>query len=369
MKFVSASKLKRAQDRIMAARPYAKRMLAVLNSLISRAADQEHPLLKRRGSEKVLLVVITGDIHASYAGTPWMSTDPSKKIVEFVGSSISSGTYKSLIQSQVKADATLSAVPGAAALAANIDTLFNAGPNNHLGFADSTKNGFVVVDLSDKEFVATSMPPAPAAVGGTASWDALADLPWPQGGQTAFKTYDDARPVFWRKLYPQGGTELYCGVAFDGRHRTAERLAMSVEHVFPADAIAETEPGCKDRSCAAPRVQRAMADLQNLWPALGRVNSSRSNSAPSRSASCGLSASSSIVNGSSTSQRMVASSLDKSRVPKPSRRRSPILPLTSAALAFNVSRSPYCCSHLTAVFGPTPGMPGMLSIESPTSAK
>ena len=61
MKFVSASKLKRAQDRIMAARPYARRMLAVLNSLISRAADQEHPLLKRHGSENVLLVVITGD--------------------------------------------------------------------------------------------------------------------------------------------------------------------------------------------------------------------------------------------------------------------------------------------------------------------
>jgi len=128
----------------------------------------------------------------------------------------------------------------------------------------------------DKAMVATSMPPAPAAVGGTASWDALADLPWPQGGQTTFKTYDDARPVFWRKLYPQGGTELYCGVAFDRRHK-AGKLAMSVEHVFPADAIAETEPTCKDRSCAAPRVQRAMADLQNLWPALGRVNSSRSN--------------------------------------------------------------------------------------------
>ena len=36
------------------------------------------------------------------------------------------------------------------------------------------------------------------------------------------------------------------------------------------------EPGCKDRTCEAPRVQHAMADLQNLWPALGRVNSSRS---------------------------------------------------------------------------------------------
>jgi F-type H+-transporting ATPase subunit gamma len=61
MKFVSASKLKRAQDRIVAARPYANRMLAVLNSLISRAQNTDHPLLKRRGSEHTLLVIITAD--------------------------------------------------------------------------------------------------------------------------------------------------------------------------------------------------------------------------------------------------------------------------------------------------------------------
>jgi F-type H+-transporting ATPase subunit gamma len=61
MKFVSASKLKRAQDRIIAARPYANRMLAVLNSVITRVEDKEHPLLKRRGSDRILVVVITAD--------------------------------------------------------------------------------------------------------------------------------------------------------------------------------------------------------------------------------------------------------------------------------------------------------------------
>lgn len=45
----------------MAARPYAKRMLAVLNSLILRVQDQDHPLLKRRESDRTLLVVITAD--------------------------------------------------------------------------------------------------------------------------------------------------------------------------------------------------------------------------------------------------------------------------------------------------------------------
>ena len=61
MKFVAASKLRRAQDRIFAARPYANRMLAVLNSLATRADPEHHPLLVEREQEKVMLVVITSD--------------------------------------------------------------------------------------------------------------------------------------------------------------------------------------------------------------------------------------------------------------------------------------------------------------------
>ncbi len=101
------------------------------------------------------VVVITGDIHASYAGTPWPSGDPTKKIVEFVGPAIASGTFKSLLTSQVASDPVLSSVPGASALAANIDTLFAAGPNSHQGFRDSVRHGFVVADVSEKEMVAT----------------------------------------------------------------------------------------------------------------------------------------------------------------------------------------------------------------------
>lgn len=123
----------------------------------------------------------------------------------------------------------------------------------------------------------TQMPGARMSGGSPAdAWEQLAGLPWPQGGQTTYKTYDDARRIFWRELYPDGGTELYCAVTFDRARKTESRQSMSVEHVFPADAIAETEAGCTDRTCPAPRVQHAMADLQNLWPALARVNSSRS---------------------------------------------------------------------------------------------
>ncbi len=61
MKFVSAARLRRAQDRVIAARPYAKQMFAVLNSLAARVPEQAHPLLARRGEERIELVVITAD--------------------------------------------------------------------------------------------------------------------------------------------------------------------------------------------------------------------------------------------------------------------------------------------------------------------
>jgi F-type H+-transporting ATPase subunit gamma len=61
MKFVSAARLRKAQDRVIAARPYARQMLAVLNSLATRVPEQSHPLLAVRGDDKIDLVVITAD--------------------------------------------------------------------------------------------------------------------------------------------------------------------------------------------------------------------------------------------------------------------------------------------------------------------
>lgn len=61
MEFVSAARLRKAQDRVVAARPYARQMAAVLNSLATRVPEQAHPLLARRGDEKIELVIITAD--------------------------------------------------------------------------------------------------------------------------------------------------------------------------------------------------------------------------------------------------------------------------------------------------------------------
>ena len=61
MKMVAAAKLRRAQERMMAARPYAHRALRVLRSLASRANPEEHPLLASHGDRRIELVVVTGD--------------------------------------------------------------------------------------------------------------------------------------------------------------------------------------------------------------------------------------------------------------------------------------------------------------------
>jgi F-type H+-transporting ATPase subunit gamma len=61
MKMVSAAKLRRAQEAMFAARPYARKMMEVLNSLATRAQPDAHPLLQVHDDEKVLLVVITAD--------------------------------------------------------------------------------------------------------------------------------------------------------------------------------------------------------------------------------------------------------------------------------------------------------------------
>jgi F-type H+-transporting ATPase subunit gamma len=62
MKMVSAAKLKRAQDRVVTARPFANKMSEVLAGLAERTDENfHHPLLDARGDERYLLILITAD--------------------------------------------------------------------------------------------------------------------------------------------------------------------------------------------------------------------------------------------------------------------------------------------------------------------
>ena len=61
MKFVAAARLRRAQEAALAARPYAKELMRVLRSTISRISEPRHPLLARRPEERVLALVLSGE--------------------------------------------------------------------------------------------------------------------------------------------------------------------------------------------------------------------------------------------------------------------------------------------------------------------
>ena len=85
---VSAAKLRRAQDRALAARPYAQMLTNVLKSLVSRAeiydpetGEPKHPLLAQRPEQNVLLIVVTGD--KGLAGA--FNTNILKAAMQFLG--------------------------------------------------------------------------------------------------------------------------------------------------------------------------------------------------------------------------------------------------------------------------------------------
>jgi F-type H+-transporting ATPase subunit gamma len=88
MKMVSAAKLRRAQDRALAARPYAQMLTNVLKSLVSRAeiydpetGEPRHPLLAQRAEKNILLIVVTGD--KGLAGA--FNTNILKSAMQFIG--------------------------------------------------------------------------------------------------------------------------------------------------------------------------------------------------------------------------------------------------------------------------------------------
>jgi F-type H+-transporting ATPase subunit gamma len=101
MKMVSAAKLRRAQERAMAARPYAKMITSVLESLVRRVdlydektGNIKHPLFLTRPEKRVLVVVVSGD--KGFAGAfnanilkvayQFVSGNPDKEIdIEAVG--------------------------------------------------------------------------------------------------------------------------------------------------------------------------------------------------------------------------------------------------------------------------------------------
>ena len=96
MKMVAASKLRRAQERIINARPYASQMQRVLSSVATRVDPSIHPLLavrEPRSDSKTLVIVVTGDkglcgsfnTNAIKAGAAYIVESPQKCMLGLVG--------------------------------------------------------------------------------------------------------------------------------------------------------------------------------------------------------------------------------------------------------------------------------------------
>src|ERR1700739_3158792 len=61
MKFVSAARLRRAQEAALAARPYAHELVRLLRSIMGRVESPEHKLLAKRPEDRVLAIVLAGE--------------------------------------------------------------------------------------------------------------------------------------------------------------------------------------------------------------------------------------------------------------------------------------------------------------------
>jgi F-type H+-transporting ATPase subunit gamma len=96
MKMVAASKLRRAQERIMSARPYAVQMQRVLASVAARVDQSIHPLLAAREpgpNSRTLVIIVTGDkgLAGSFntnvikAGAAFVTTSAQTSVLGLVG--------------------------------------------------------------------------------------------------------------------------------------------------------------------------------------------------------------------------------------------------------------------------------------------
>jgi F-type H+-transporting ATPase subunit gamma len=61
MKLVAAAKLRRAQDAIVAARPYAKALAEAVAEVAARAGDDAHPMLQQREGRRLAVITLTSD--------------------------------------------------------------------------------------------------------------------------------------------------------------------------------------------------------------------------------------------------------------------------------------------------------------------
>ena len=87
--------------------------------------------------------------------------------------------------------------------------------------------------------------------------------------------YETARTVFWKELYNDGCSTLYCQQQFGSGYNRG----INIEHIFPASWIAYSLHCGKRNQCRtnSPQFNIIEADLHNLYPSRTDINKARSN--------------------------------------------------------------------------------------------
>lgn len=92
-------------------------------------------------------------------------------------------------------------------------------------------------------------------------------------GQVKIRDYEQARRLFWKHLYPEGGSTLYCGQSFGAGYNSG----INIEHVFPMGWVTNALKCGRRKQCrkSSDMFNRIEADLHNLYPARTEVNDAR----------------------------------------------------------------------------------------------
>jgi F-type H+-transporting ATPase subunit gamma len=116
MKLVAAAKLRRAQEAIIAARPYATALSTVVSNLVEVAGVEAHPLFEQRPAQRVAIVMITSD--RGLAGA--FNSSVIRRVEQFVEQELASAQEVSLRiigrkanQHFVRRDANIASFDGA----------------------------------------------------------------------------------------------------------------------------------------------------------------------------------------------------------------------------------------------------------------
>ncbi len=95
------------------------------------------------------VVIVSGDLHCFFAGTPYAGNDPNQRVVEFVTGSLTSTTWLDGLSALAESDPSLP--PETKFIAASIPTLLVARdtrPNPHLAWQNLADNGFAVFEAN-----------------------------------------------------------------------------------------------------------------------------------------------------------------------------------------------------------------------------